>query len=75
MRLDSKKILRQERKPFVQSQDYLKQYNKCWIAQDDSGTIVGTNKTFDPVRLCDELHKKYRSINFKLIYVDIPEKA
>lgn len=75
MKLNKDKILkdRHERQQVVLSPDYLKQYNKCWIAQDESGRIVGFNKTYDIVQLADELKKKYHSQQFKFTYVDIKE--
>lgn len=77
MKLNKDKILKDkyERKAIVLSQDYLKQYNKCWIAQDDSGRIVSTNKNFDVVTMCDELQKKYGHRNFKVSYIDIKENV
>ena len=73
MKLNKDKILkdRHERKAVVLSQDYLKQYNKCWIAQDESGRIAGSNKNFDPVALCDELKKRFGNKQYKLSYIDI----
>lgn len=72
MRLDKKKILEtRERKVYTPSAEYLKQFDKCWIAQDDSGRILASNKNFDPLALSDEVIAKYHTRDFKLIYIDV----
>ena len=71
MKFDKKKLLEpQEKRSYAPSPEYLKQYNKCWIAQDDSGRVIGSNKNFDPTALADDIKKKFIKQEFKIAYID-----